>query len=131
MKGVIQDDDGNPVLYWFDETGAPTEIGPLSDVDPDETIATFFRDAGYSAGIPQNDLDGKSLPEGFNYLTHNLVYTVQQRPTAGKVNSIVHNISRQFRGTFFQYGTDSPYQRLQWLFQRLSDVLRSDCYRGR
>ena len=77
---VIQDAKGNPILYWFDKTGSRTELGPLKDLDPDGTIANIFSDAGYENGLPRT-ANGNSFPEGFNYLAHDLKYTIQQAPT--------------------------------------------------
>ena len=77
---LIQGKDGKPLLYWFDETGAPSVIGPLDQVDPDKSIATLFHDAGYENGLPL-ELDEKSFPTGYQYLTHSLQYTVSQAPT--------------------------------------------------
>ena len=77
---VIQDAEGKPILYWFDETGSRTELGPLKDRDPDGTIAKIFSDAGYENGLPRT-ADGNSFPEGFKYLAHDLTYTIQQAPT--------------------------------------------------
>ena len=77
---VIQDADRNPILYWFDETGSRTELGPLKDLDPDGTIAKIFSAAGYENGLPLK-ADGNSFPEDFDYLSHDFEYTVQQAPT--------------------------------------------------
>ena len=77
---VIQDADRNPILYWFDETGSRTELGPLKDLDPDGTIAKIFSAAGYENGLPLK-ADGNSFPEDFDYLAHDFDYIMQQAPT--------------------------------------------------
>ena len=77
---LIQDKDENPMLYWFDETGAGTLLGPLEDVDPSKTIAKAFEAAGLKNGLPLKE-DPDTFPEGFSYLSHNLTYTVQQPST--------------------------------------------------
>ena len=77
---VIQDEARNPYVYWFDETGAQTLIGPLASVDPDGIIAQAFKDAGLENGLPRTK-NANNTPENFEYLAHNLTFTVQQPST--------------------------------------------------